>query len=44
MADFEEAFDLDDVITSMVDNVKEDLKTFEDLVNLDGSVNRECSG
>lgn len=41
MADFEEAFDLDDVITSMVDNVKEDLKTFEDLVNLDGSVNRE---
>ena len=41
MTDFKEAFDLDEVITNIVDNVKEDMKSFDDLVNLDGSVNRE---
>ena len=41
MADYEEAFDLEDIVLSMVDNVKEDIKSFEDLVNIDGSINRE---
>lgn len=41
MADYEEAFDLEDIVSSMVDNVKEDIKSFEDLVNIDGSINRE---
>lgn len=33
--------DLDDFITSMHDNVKEDIKSFEDLINLDGALRRE---
>lgn len=37
--DFE--FSLDDLIENMSDNVKEDMKNFEDLVNLDGSLRRE---
>ena len=34
-------FDIDDLMKIMGKNVKEDLKSFEDLVNLDGSVTRE---
>lgn len=42
MADYEiQEFDLDDLITAVNDNVKKELKTFEDLINLDGSLSRE---
>ena len=34
-------FTLDDLMGNMKDNVKEDIKTFEDLVNLDSSLRRE---
>ena len=43
-------FDLDDLVDALAENVKDDIKTFEDVVNLDGAVNREvyvgdiCSG
>lgn len=43
-------FNLDDLIGTVSDNVKDDIKTFEDVINLDGAVNREvyvgdiCSG
>lgn len=37
--DFE--FDFDDLMTSMIDNVKKEKITFEDLINLDGSLHRE---
>ena len=33
--------DLSDLMGCMEENVKEDLKNFEDLINLDGSLNRE---
>lgn len=44
MADYEIQefeFDLDDIMNAVVDNVKEDAKTFEDIVNFDGSLRRE---
>ena len=44
MADYEiqeYEFSLDDLIGNMKENVKEDMKSFEDLVNLDGSLKRE---
>ena len=44
MADYEiQEFDfsLDDLIGDMKKNVKEDLKTFEDFINLDGCLKRE---
>ena len=34
-------FNLDDLMSTVVDNVKDDMKTFEDLINFDGSVRRE---
>ena len=34
-------FSLDDLIENMKENVKDDMKSFEDLVNLDGSLKRE---
>ena len=43
-------FDLDDLVGALAENVKDDIKTFEDVINLDGAVNREvyvgdiCSG
>lgn len=43
-------FDLDDLVDTLAENVKDDIKTFEDVINLDGAVNREvyvgdiCSG
>ena len=43
-------FDLDNLVDALAENVKDDIKTFEDVVNLDGAVNREvyvgdiCSG
>ena len=43
-------FDLDDLVDTLAENVKDDIKTFEDVVNLDGAVNRAvyvgdiCSG
>lgn len=42
MADYEFEFDLDDLMSSMSDNVKEDTKNFEDLINLDGAARREA--
>lgn len=33
--------DLDDLVDALSNNVSEDLKTFDDLVNLDGAINRE---
>lgn len=45
--DFE---DLDDLMGEMIGNVKEDVKSFDDIINLDGCLNREvyigdiCSG
>lgn len=51
MSDFEiQEIGLDDLMDALGTNIKEDIKTFEDLINLDGSVNREvfvgsiCSG
>lgn len=41
MIDYDDFFDLDDLIDCMTDNVKEDTKHFEDLVNLDGAAHRE---
>lgn len=44
MADYEiqeYEFSLDDLIGNMKENVKDDMKSFEDLVNLDGSLKRE---
>lgn len=44
MADYdikEYEFSLDDLIENMKENVKDDMKSFEDLVNLDGSLKRE---
>lgn len=40
ITDFDE-YDLEDLIDAMADNVKEDIKTFDDLINLDGCLNRE---
>ena len=43
-------FDLDNLVDALTENVKDDIKTFEDVINLDGAVNREvyvgdiCSG
>ena len=34
-------FDLDDLIDAMSDNIKEDVKSFDDVINLDGALNRE---
>ena len=34
-------FDLENLIDVMTDNVKDDIKDFNDLVNLDGCLNRE---
>jgi len=39
MADYE--FDLDDLIDALGDNVKDDIKSFEDLINLEGATSRE---
>ena len=36
-----QTFDIDDLFNTMVDNVKEDVKSFEDLINLDGYLKRE---
>jgi len=36
-----QTFDIDNLFNTMVDNVKEDIKSFEDLVNLDGYLKRE---
>lgn len=36
-----QTFDIDDLFNTMADNVKEDIKSFEDLVNLDGYLKRE---
>lgn len=33
--------DLDDIINGVTDNLKENLKSFEDILNLDGGINRE---
>jgi ATP-dependent Clp protease protease subunit len=33
--------DLDDLVDVMVNNVKEDIKNFDDVINISGSVNRE---
>lgn len=33
--------DLDDLLEGTIENVKKDVKTFEDVVNLDGTLNRE---
>jgi len=33
--------DLDDLVDVMVSNVKEDIKNFDDVINISGSVNRE---
>lgn len=42
MSDFEiQEFDLDDLLNGISDNVKRDIKTFEDIVNVDGALNRE---
>ena len=44
MADYEiqeYEFNLDDLMGNMKNNIKEDIKSFEDLVNLDGSLKRE---
>ena len=42
MADYEiQEFDLNDIIPALTTNIKEDVKSFEDLVNLDGSLRRE---
>lgn len=38
--DFDD-FDLDDLLICLDDNVKKDIKTFEDYINLDGCLNRE---
>ena len=40
MADYD-IINLDDLIENMKENVKDDMKSFEDLVNLDGSLKRE---
>ena len=43
-------FDLDDLVDALAEKVKDDIKTFEDVINLDGAINREvyigdiCSG
>lgn len=38
-------FDLDDLMDCLGNNVKEDIKSFEDIINLDGCLNREvCIG
>ena len=34
-------FDLDELIPNLVENVKEDIKTYDDLISLDGSLRRE---
>lgn len=34
-------FDLDNLVDALAENVKDDIKTFEDVINLDGAVNRE---
>ena len=34
-------FDLEDIIPALVDNVKDDIKSFDDLISLDGSLRRE---
>lgn len=41
MTDYEFSFDLDDLMDAMGDNVKKDMKSFEDFINLDGSARRE---
>lgn len=51
ITDYEiQEFDLDNLVDALAENVKDDIKTFEDVINLDGAVNREvyvgdiCSG
>ena len=41
MKKIEEEFELDDIIDALTDNVKEDVKDFNDVINLDGALNRE---
>lgn len=41
MTDYEFSFDLDDLMNAMGENVKKDMKSFEDFINLDGSARRE---
>ena len=42
MDDYEiQEFELDDLVDALSTNVKKDIKTFEDLINLDGSLKRE---
>lgn len=41
MTDYEFSFDLDDLMDAMGENVKKDMKSFEDFINLDGSARRE---
>lgn len=36
-----ELFDIEDIIPSIIKNVKKDTKSFEDLINIDGSLRRE---
>ena len=41
-SDYEFEFDLDDLMGAISNNVKEDVKNFEDLINLDGAARREA--
>ena len=34
-------FDLEDLMDNIIDNVKDDIKTFDDIINLDGALSRE---
>ena len=36
-------FDLDDLVDALAENVKDDIKTFEEVIKLDGVVNREVN-
>lgn len=38
---FEEIIDLEELLENLKDNVSEDIVTFNDIVNLDGAINRE---
>ena len=42
MADFDiQTVDLNDLMEGVTDNIKDNMKTFEDVINLDGALNRE---
>lgn len=41
MADYEYQFDLDDIADALFSNIKEEATSFDDVVNLQGAVNRE---